>query len=1053
MDAAATALETLTPAAMRADVARLLETDPTDVADEANLLSLGLDSVRIMTLASQWRVYGVELKFADLVAEPTLAAWARLAQEAGAVPVEQDATRPGEPAEGAPFDLTPIQHAYLVGRGDAQVLGGVGAHFYCEFDGLGVDPQALERAVRAAVERHGMLRARFRDDGRQVIEPAGRWAGLTTHDLRGAGAAADSELDAIRERLSHRRLAVEEGQVFDVQLSLLPEGRTRVHVDIDMLVADATSFRILLADLARLYARPAEPLRDLNYDFARYLADREQSSAYVRDRERGRAYWRERLAELPAGPELPLARAPETVEHPRVRRLYRSLDGDVRGRLTQYAAAHGITLATTFLTAFSEAVAAWSAQPRFLLNLPLYDRSPIHPDAASIVGDFTSLVLLEVDTTREATFAERARAIQEQLHRDIDHAAYSGVDVLRDLARHHGRAIAAPVVFTSALSLGELFDADVCAQFGEPGWTISQTPQVWLDHQVTELDGGLLLNWDVVEGLLAEGVVEAMFAAYGQLLDGLADPGSSWEAPAAIDLPEEQRAVRGRVNATTAPESGALLHERFFAHARATPDAPAFIWGEDGALTYGALAQRALAIAGALAARGVRPGEPVGITLPKGHAQVEAVLGILAAGGVYVPVGVDQPPIRRELMYSTAGVRFAVTGTGAGSGHGKVEALSVEELRGGDPLSTPVSVWHEMNAYVMFTSGSTGMPKGVVVSHRAAVNTIDDLNERLAIGPADRVLALSALEFDLSVYDVFGMLAAGAGVVAVGDGERRDAHAWARLMRRHRVTVLNCVPALLDMLLAALDEERAELSLRAVLLGGDWVTVDLRHRLERARPGCRFLALGGTTETAIHSTVCDAPVEVPVSWRTIPYGTPLRNVRCRVVNTRGQDRPDWVPGELWIGGAGVARGYQGDAGRTAERFVDWEGQRWYRTGDLARYWPDGTIEFLGRDDFQIKLRGHRIELGEIEAVLAQHPQVKRAVATLDASGRQLEAVVVAAGSDRGGRAAHVRGGTASAADGARTRGSGGGASFDGQRQDRPRCRPRPRRASRRRAYA
>jgi amino acid adenylation domain-containing protein len=997
MDAAATALETLTPAAMRADVARLLDAQPTDVADEANLLSLGLDSVRIMTLASQWRVYGVELKFADLVAEPTLAAWARLAQGAGAVPAEQDATPRAEPADGAPFDLTPIQLAYWVGRGDAQVLGGIGAHFYCEFDGLGVDPQALERAVRAAVDRHDMLRARFLDDGRQVIEPAGRWAGLTTHDLRAAGVAADSELDAIRERLSHRRLAVEEGEVFDVQLSLLPGERTRVHVGIDMLVADATSFRILLADLARLYARPAEPLRELDYDFARYLADREQSSAYVRDRERGRAYWRERLAGLPAGPELPLARAPETIESPRVRRLYRHLDGDGRGRLTQYAAAHGITLATTFLTAFSEVLAAWSAQPRFLLTMPLYDRSPIHPDAASIVGDFTSLVLLEVDTTPEATFAERARALQEQLHRDIDHAAYSGVDVLRDLARHHGRAVAAPVVFTSALSLGELFDADVRAQFGKPGWTISQTPQVWLDHQVTEVDGGLLLNWDVVDGLLAEGAVEAMFAAYVHLLDGLADSGSSWEAPTAVGLPEEQQAVRERVNATAAPESGALLHERFFAHARTTPDAPALMWGEDEVLTYGALAQRALAIAGALAARGVRPGEPVAITLPKGPAQVEAVLGILAAGGVYVPVGVDQPPVRRELMYASADVRFAVTtGAGAESGGGRVEALSVEELRRGDPLSAPVGVWDEMNAYVMFTSGSTGTPKGVVVSHRAAVNTIDDLNARLAIDPTDRALALSALEFDLSVYDVFGMLAAGAGVVAVGEGERRDAHAWARLMRRHGVTVLNCVPALLDMLLTALDEEPAELSLRAVLLGGDWVTVDLRHRVERARPGCRFLALGGTTETAIHSTVCDVPVDVPTSWRTVPYGAPLRNVRCRVVDTRGRDRPDWVPGELWIGGAGVARGYQGDAGRTAERFVDWEGLRWYRTGDLARYWPDGTIEFLGRDDFQIKLRGHRIELGEIEAALAQHPQVEGAVATLDASGRQLAAVVAAA---------------------------------------------------------
>ena len=189
-------------------------------------------------------------------------------------------------------------------------------------------------------------------------------------------------------------------------------------------------------------------------------------------------------------------------------------------------------------------------------------------------------------------------------------------------------------------------------------------------------------------------------------------------------------------------------------------------------------------------------------------------------------------------------------------------------------------------------------------------------------------------------------------------------------------------------------------SLRVVLVGGDTVGADLPRRLaamfaENAVPGCRFAGLGGTTETAIHSTVCEVTVP-PAEWLAVPYGTPLHNVSCRVVDARGEDCPDWVTGELWIGGAGVARGYRNDPERTADRFLDDAGQRWYRTGDLARYLPDGTLEFLGRADHQVKIRGHRVELGEVEGALRALPAVHHALAAVvgDASPRIAAAVTL-----------------------------------------------------------
>lgn len=283
---------------------------------------------------------------------------------------------------------------------------------------------------------------------------------------------------------------------------------------------------------------------------------------------------------------------------------------------------------------------------------------------------------------------------------------------------------------------------------------------------------------------------------------------------------------------------------------------------------------------------------------------------------------------------------------------------------------------------MIFTSGSTGQPKGVEIEHRSAANTLDDLRVRYQVSKDDTVLAVSAADFDLSVFDIFGLLAVGGTVVLVSEDERRDPQRWLELLHAHDVTVWNTVPALLDMLLTVSEPGRGlPDSLRLVMLSGDWIPVDLPARLAALAPSrCQLIAMGGATEAAIWSNAFEVD-RVDADWASIPYGYPLRNQRFRVVDDHGEDRPDWVPGELWIGGDGIARGYRGDAELTGARFLEYEGLRWYRTGDLGRYWPDGTLEFLGRTDDQVKIRGHRIELGEVEAALTAHPAVTRAIVT------------------------------------------------------------------------
>ena len=309
---------------------------------------------------------------------------------------------------------------------------------------------------------------------------------------------------------------------------------------------------------------------------------------------------------------------------------------------------------------------------------------------------------------------------------------------------------------------------------------------------------------------------------------------------------------------------------------------------------------------------------------------------------------------------------------------GKEEAMDIDLI-----LSDDISANFEDRtlpsdeAYVIYTSGSTGVPKGVAVSHAAAWNTIADVVRRWGMGPGDAVLGVSALDFDLSVFDIFGALSFGAAVVLPDEEERRDASAWRELVSSRGVTVWNSAPALLDVMLD--DGPGAAAGLRLALVSGDWVPLGLRSKLPE---GVLLVAMGGATEAGIWSNYFEVG-EVDPSWSSIPYGRPLSNQSFRVVGEDGLDCPDWVPGELWIGGGSLADGYLGDPGKTAASFVE-DGGRWYRTGDMGRYWPGAVLEFLGRKDSQqqVKIRGHRVELGEVEAAVAGCPGVKGAVAVV-----------------------------------------------------------------------
>lgn len=967
---------------IRAEVAELLGVDVEAVQPGSNLIGQGLDSIRIMTLAGRWRRQGLAIDFATLAETPTIEAWARLVGTGG-----PSADRPAEPAdapadaqgsgEDEPFSLAPMQHAMWVGRQENQQLGGVAGHLYVEFDGGPIDPERLRTAATALARRHPMLRVRFLPDGTQRITPAGECGAFPVHveDLRERHTdEVDQRLAAIRAAKSHQQL---DGAVFELAVTLLPDQRSRLHVDLDMQAADAMSYRTLMADLAALYL--GRDLPELRYTYRQYRQAIEAEDARPQPaRDADRAWWAQRLPELPDPPALPTVRGRACNESTR---RWHWLDPQTRDGLFTRAQARGFTPAMALAAGFANTLARWSTTSRFLLNVPLFGRQALHPDVDSLVGDFTSSLLLDVDLVGADTASARTQVVQDAMRTAAAHSAYPGLSVLRDLSRHRGTQVLAPVVFTSALGLGELFSSEVTGQFGTPGWIISQGPQVLLDAQVTEFDGGVLVNWDVREGIFPAGVIDEMFAHHIDELLRLAGADDAWDALGPPALPEAQRAVREAINGRTAEPSGEALHDGFFRQTERQPDAPA-VFASSGDLSYARLRDQALAVAAALRAAGITAGDTVAVMGPKTAEQIPALLGILSVGAAYLPIGIDQPRDRAERILESARVSLAVVCGGQRLSMPVPEVVLADILRDAPAGAEIESARIDPAglAYVLFTSGSTGEPKGVEVTHDAAMNTVEFIARHFEIGPADRCLALSTLEGDISVMDIFVTLRTGGAIVVVDEAQRRDPDAWARLIDAHQVTVLHFMPGWLEMLV---EVGRGRLSsVRVVPTGGDWVRPEVVRRLRDEAPELRFAGLGGATETPVHNSIFEVTGPIPQDWTALPFGVPLPNNACRVVDDSGADCPDWVPGEYWVSGRGIARGYRGRPDLTAERFVERDGRIWYRTGDLVRYWPDGTLEFVGRADHRVKISGYRVELGEIETALRRVPGVRTAVAAL-----------------------------------------------------------------------
>lgn len=442
------------------------------------------------------------------------------------------------------------------------------------------------------------------------------------------------------------------------------------------------------------------------------------------------------------------------------------------------------------------------------------------------------------------------------------------------------------------------------------------------------------------------------------------------------------------------------IHSAVFAKAFETPSATALVSrNADGTYnykTYAELAESALKIASTLKAAGIKSKDLVSIVLPKGMNQVFCTLGIQAVGAAYVPVGIHQPMERMHKIFDAAKISAIITDAEHAEQIRKEnhvwKVIVVDEALQSAPMPKDEIVEDpSLLAYIIFTSGTTGVPKGVMISHRGASNTIRDINERFNVSSNDACMAISELDFDLSVYDIFGMLSLGGKVIVLSEETKKEASIWKQIANDQEVTLWNSVPALFEMFTIVAGDKASSIPLKTVMLSGDWIPLPLFGATKKLWPSVRFISLGGATEVSIWSVWYEVH-ELQPEWKSIPYGKALLNQKIKVMDEAGKECATGEAGELWIGGIGVAEGYLNQPDLTQERFPVENGERWYRTGDKVRMMTDGNSEFLGRLDTQIKLGGFRIELGEIENVIKKKSNIVNAAAVVVENGAKKEIV-------------------------------------------------------------
>ncbi len=983
------------------------------VGVEASFFELGGHSLLATRVVSRLRdVLGVELPLRALFEAPTVAGLAARVEAARAAGVEAQAPPLVPlPRDGGPLPASFAQRRlWFVQQMDPRSWA-YNMAYPLRLTG-GLDVGALRRALTAVVGRHEALRSTLEERGGelvQVIHPPAP-ARLPTVELRGLAAdAREREARRLAEADARRPFDLARGPLLRAALLRLDDEEAAVLFTLHHVAGDGWSMEVLVREVSALYAAgqrgEAAHLPTLPVQYADHAAwQRAWLSGETLAEHVG--WWRAQLDGAPALLELPTDRPRPAVPGGTAAWLPVRVDAETAAGLRALSRREGATLFMTLLAAWQALLGRWAGQDDVVVGTPIAGRT--RRETEGLIGLFVNTLVLRADLGGDPTFGDLLRQVRERTLGAYQHQELPFEKLVEELGVE--RSLAHTPLFQVMFALqnneqGELRLGGTGVEALDKGASAAKFDlALSLEEVGEEIQGGMDFRGELWDAATVERVADA----YVLLLQAVA-AGSGRRI---LDLPLTTDAERGRVlhewSAGPAPAPARLLHRRFAEQAARAPDAPAVVHG-GATLSYGELAARAAALAGDLRARGIGPEARVGVCMERGAHAAVALLGVLRAGGVYVPLDPAYPADRLAFMLADSGAALVLTlerhRDRLPEFAGEVVALDAgpSAAAADDPGNGSVAAPDNL-AYVIYTSGSTGRPKGVMVSHAAAANLLAEAVEAFGARPESRVLHTASLSFDASLLEMFLALASGASLHVADREVVLASGALETLLRERAIDVWVSTPPLLGSL------PHADFpALRSVSTGGERCPGALAARWSRGR---RLMNMYGPTETTIYTTwhACRAGgSEAP------PIGRPVAGARAFVLDPRGEPVPAGFPGELYVGGAGLARGYLGRPGLTAERFVPdafsaGPGARLYRTGDRARWRASGELEYLGRVDQQVKVRGVRIEPGEIEAALRLHPGVRECavVAREDAQGDRRLVAYVAGDAQEDGLREHAR---------------------------------------------
>jgi amino acid adenylation domain-containing protein len=888
------------------------------------------------------------------------------------------------------YPLAPLQegllfHHVLQERGDAYVLPAL----------LSIDSRSgveeFVAALQAVIDRHDILRTAVLWEGLiRPVQVVYRRAAVSVEyvELQGGRDA----LEEMRERMEPARSWMDVQRAPLIRLQVAREAGSERHyvlLQSHHLIDDATSLRSALRELSAIMAGRAqelpEPVRYREF-VARALGREKQEQA--------EEFFRRKLRDVQE-PTAPFGLLNVHGDGSQIRESHQELDAGLSRRVRRVASEQGVSTATIFHAAWALVVSRTSAREDVVFGSVLLGRMQGSRNADRAVGMFINTLPLRLQ-------------LQGKSARDLVHSTHQE---LMELLEHEQASLVSAQSCSGVGAGLPLFSALLNYRHSAPTAAESDAPELLggirivqvqertsypVTVSVDDLGEGFGLTAQVDERLEADrvlGYVEQAVRSLVQALEG--EPQRLVQELTILPESERKQLLEGFNETAREYDREGLIHELFEEQVRKSPDAIAVVY-EGEHLSYGELNARANQLGHYLYGLGVRPGQRVALCLERSLEMIVSVLGILKAGGAYVPLDPQYPVERLAYMLSDSAPVAALTHTPVSARLAAALSFAQQHSVPMIHVDTDTPRWTGNSrenpdpralgltsrdlAYIIYTSGSTGNPKGIVVSHRPVINLIQWVNETFQIDSADCLLFVTSICFDLSVYDIFGTLAAGATIRLVDEDTLNDPRRLAQILATEAITFWDSAPAALQMIVPFLQASRAQHpKLRLIFNSGDWIALSLPEQMRALFPQARFISLGGATEATVWSNWYEVHTVDP-HWKSIPYGVPIQNARYYILDQHLQPVPIGVSGDLYIGGECLANGYT-DEKLTCERFIPScfvPGERIYRTGDLARYFGQGTIEFLGRSDFQVKIHGFRIELGEIEAHLRKHPGVEEA---------------------------------------------------------------------------